>query len=67
MRWAGDTGMSEDAQWRPWRARAPNSKLQGTSLTEFMAGMDRRMIAVIGILAPFAVSTKEQLDAVLPQ
>jgi branched-chain amino acid transport system substrate-binding protein len=43
----------------------PNSKLQGTAHAEFIAGMGARKVAVIGIQAPFALSTKEQLDAVL--
>jgi ABC-type branched-subunit amino acid transport system substrate-binding protein len=43
----------------------PNSKLQGTSHAEFIAGMGKKKVAVIGIQAPFAISTKEHLDNVL--
>jgi ABC-type branched-subunit amino acid transport system substrate-binding protein len=43
----------------------PNSKLQGTAHAEFIAGMGAKKVAVIGIQAPFALSTKETLDAVL--
>jgi ABC-type branched-subunit amino acid transport system substrate-binding protein len=43
----------------------PNSALQGTSHAEFIAGLGKKKIAVIGIQAPFALSTKERLDAVL--
>ena len=43
----------------------PNSKLQGTSHAEFIAGMGKKKVAVIGIQAPFALSTKETLDNVL--
>ena len=43
----------------------PNSKLQGTSHAEFIAGTGAKKVAVIGIQAPFALSTKETLDAVL--
>jgi ABC-type branched-subunit amino acid transport system substrate-binding protein len=43
----------------------PNSKLQATSHAEFIAGLGKRRIAVIGIQAPFALSTKEHLDTVL--
>ena len=43
----------------------PNSKLQGTSHAEFIAGMGKKKVAVIGIQAPFALSTKEHLDNVL--
>lgn len=43
----------------------PNSQLQGASHAEFIAGMGRKKVAVIGIQAPFAVSTKERLDNVL--
>jgi ABC-type branched-subunit amino acid transport system substrate-binding protein len=43
----------------------PTSKLQATSHAEFVAGMGHKKVAVIGIQAPFALSTKEHLDAVL--
>jgi ABC-type branched-subunit amino acid transport system substrate-binding protein len=43
----------------------PNSKLQATSHAEFIAGMGIKKVAVIGIQAPFALSTKEHLDSVL--
>jgi len=43
----------------------PNSKLQATSHAEFIAGLGKKRIAVIGIQAPFALSTKEHLDTVL--
>src|SRR4029077_10901807 len=43
----------------------PNSKLQATSHAEFIAGMGKKKVAVIGIQAPFALSTKEHLDNVL--
>jgi ABC-type branched-subunit amino acid transport system substrate-binding protein len=43
----------------------PTSKLQATAHAEFVAGMGKRKIAVIGIQAPFALSTKEHLDNVL--
>ena len=43
----------------------PNSELQGTSHAEFIAGMGKKKVAVIGIQAPFALSTKEHLDNVL--
>jgi ABC-type branched-subunit amino acid transport system substrate-binding protein len=43
----------------------PNSKLQATSHAEFVAAMGKKKVAVIGIQAPFALSTKEHLDAVL--
>jgi ABC-type branched-subunit amino acid transport system substrate-binding protein len=43
----------------------PNSKLQGTSHAGFIAGMGVKKVAVIGIQAPFALSTKEHLDNVL--
>jgi len=43
----------------------PNSKLQATSHAEFVAGMGHKKVAVIGIQAPFALSTKEHLDNVL--
>src|SRR5690349_6564841 len=43
----------------------PNSKLQGTSHAEFIAGMGAKKVAVIGIQAPFALSTKEHLDNAL--
>ncbi len=43
----------------------PNSKLQGTAHAEFIAGMGKKKVAVIGIQAPFALSTKEHLDSVL--
>jgi branched-chain amino acid transport system substrate-binding protein len=43
----------------------PNSKLQGASHAEFIAGMGKKKVAVIGIQAPFALSTKESLDNVL--
>src|SRR5689334_15895643 len=43
----------------------PNSKLQATSHAEFIAGLGKRKVAVIGIQAPFALSTKEHLDTVL--
>jgi len=43
----------------------PNTKLQATSHAEFIAGMGKKRIAVIGIQAPFALSTKEHLDNVL--
>src|SRR5262247_790742 len=38
----------------------PTSKLQATSHAEFIAGLGKKRIAVIGIQAPFALSTKEQ-------
>src|SRR4029077_15926421 len=43
----------------------PTSKLQETSHAEFVAGMGHKKVAVIGIQAPFALSTKEHLDNVL--
>jgi len=43
----------------------PNSQLQGASHAEFIAGMGKKKVAVIGIQAPFALSTKEHLDNVL--
>jgi len=43
----------------------PTSKLQATAHAEFVAGMGKKKIAVIGIQAPFALSTKEHLDNVL--
>jgi len=43
----------------------PNSKLQATSHAEFIAGLGKKRIAVIGIQAPFALATKEHLDNVL--
>src|SRR6185503_15343803 len=43
----------------------PTSKLQATSHAEFVAGMGHTKVAVIGIQAPFALSTKEHLDNVL--
>src|SRR6476659_3999389 len=43
----------------------PNSQLQGASHAEFIAGMGKKKVAVIGIQAPFAVSTKERLEKVL--
>jgi ABC-type branched-subunit amino acid transport system substrate-binding protein len=43
----------------------PSSKLQGSAHAEFVAGLGAKKVAVIGIQAPFALSTKEQLDAVL--
>jgi branched-chain amino acid transport system substrate-binding protein len=43
----------------------PNSKLQATSHAEFITGLGKRKVAVIGIQAPFALSTKEHLDTVL--
>src|SRR5262252_1671034 len=43
----------------------PNSKLQAYAHGEFIAGMGKKKVAVIGIQAPFALATKEHLDAVL--
>jgi ABC-type branched-subunit amino acid transport system substrate-binding protein len=43
----------------------PTSKLQATAHADFIAGLGKRKVAVIGIQAPFALSTKEHLDAVL--
>jgi branched-chain amino acid transport system substrate-binding protein len=43
----------------------PTSKLQATAHAEFLAGMGFKKVAVIGIQAPFALSTKEHLDNVL--
>ena len=43
----------------------PTSKLQATAHADFIAGMGKKKVAVIGIQAPFALSTKEHLDAVL--
>ena len=43
----------------------PNTKLQGTSHGEFIAGMGHKKVAVIGIQAPFALSTKEHVDNAL--
>jgi branched-chain amino acid transport system substrate-binding protein len=43
----------------------PNTKLQATSHAEFIAGLGKKRVAVIGIQAPFALSTKEHLDNVL--
>jgi ABC-type branched-subunit amino acid transport system substrate-binding protein len=43
----------------------PNSKLQATAHADFIAGMGKKKVAVIGIQAPFALSTKEHLDTVL--
>ena len=43
----------------------PTSKLQATAHAEFVSGMGKKKIAVIGIQAPFALSTKEHLDNVL--
>jgi branched-chain amino acid transport system substrate-binding protein len=43
----------------------PTSKLQATAHAEFIAAMGKKKVAVIGIQAPFALSTKEHLDNVL--
>lgn len=43
----------------------PTSKLQATSHAEFIAGLGAKRVAVVGIQAPFAVPTKEHLDAAL--
>src|SRR5262249_14736047 len=43
----------------------PNTKLQGAAHAEFVASMGAKKVAVIGIQAPFALATKEQLDSVL--
>src|SRR5262245_56531601 len=43
----------------------PNSKLQAYAHGEFIAGMGKKKLAVIGIQAPFELATKEHLDAVL--
>src|SRR6476659_528529 len=43
----------------------PSSKLQAFAHAEFVAGMGHKKVAVIGIQAPFALSTKEHLDNVL--
>lgn len=43
----------------------PNSRLQATSHGEFVASLGKKRVAVIGIQAPFAVPTKEHLDALL--
>lgn len=43
----------------------PTSKLQATSHGEFIAGMGKKKVAVIGIQAPFALPTKEHLDTTL--
>jgi branched-chain amino acid transport system substrate-binding protein len=43
----------------------PNTKLQATSHAGFIAGLGMKRVAVIGIQAPFALSTKEHLDNVL--
>ncbi|HEU0159084.1 MAG TPA: ABC transporter substrate-binding protein [Hyphomicrobiaceae bacterium] len=43
----------------------PNSKLQATAHADFIAGLGKKKVAVIGVQAPFALSTKEHLDAVL--
>ena len=43
----------------------PTSKLQATAHAEFIAAMGKKKVAVIGIQAPFALSTKEHLDSVL--
>ena len=43
----------------------PNSKLQASSHGEFIAGMGHKRIAIIGIQAPFAVPTKEHLEALM--
>lgn len=43
----------------------PTSKLQATAHADFIAGMGKKKVAVVGIQAPFALSTKEHLDAVL--
>jgi branched-chain amino acid transport system substrate-binding protein len=43
----------------------PTSKLQATAHADFIAGLGKKKVAVIGIQAPFALSTKEHLDAVL--
>lgn len=43
----------------------PNSKLQATAHGEFIAGMGKRKVAVIGVQAPFAQPTKEHLDNLL--
>jgi ABC-type branched-subunit amino acid transport system substrate-binding protein len=43
----------------------PTSKLQATAHAEFISSLGKKKVAVIGIQAPFALSTKEHLDAVL--
>jgi ABC-type branched-subunit amino acid transport system substrate-binding protein len=43
----------------------PSSKLQAFAHGEFIAGMAKKKVAVIGIQAPFALSTKEHLDTIL--
>ncbi len=43
----------------------PNSRLQASSHGEFVASMGHKRVAVIGIQAPFALPTKEYLDALL--
>jgi branched-chain amino acid transport system substrate-binding protein len=41
----------------------PTSKLQADSHAAYISGLGKRRIGVIGIQAPFAVATKEHLDA----
>src|SRR5262245_20309729 len=43
----------------------PNSRLQATAHGEFIAGMGKRKVALIGVQAPFAQPTKEHLDSLL--
>jgi branched-chain amino acid transport system substrate-binding protein len=43
----------------------PNSKLQATAHGEFISSMGAKRVAVIGIQAPFAMPTKQHLDALL--
>jgi ABC-type branched-subunit amino acid transport system substrate-binding protein len=40
----------------------PNTKLQAIAHASYIAGLGKRRIGVLGIQAPFAVSTKEHID-----
>jgi branched-chain amino acid transport system substrate-binding protein len=41
----------------------PTSKLQATAHATYIAGLGKRRIGILGIQAPFALATKEHLDA----
>lgn len=43
----------------------PNSRLQGTAHGEFIASLGAKRLGIIGIQAPFAIPTKEYLEAVM--
>ncbi|MBL8807164.1 MAG: ABC transporter substrate-binding protein [Rhodospirillales bacterium] len=43
----------------------PNSRLQGTAHGEFVASLGAKRLGIIGIQAPFAIPTKEYLEAVM--